>query len=306
VGFFYGVRLIDSVDRWSHGGAENIYIDGLGRRPAFLRGIGGEDTFATSYGGVLHRPETHLYDGIPYYTAEDTGEARSAQRLVGYRFYVHDSIRFERSLRFQFGCMENDICSMVYWYQSGPVRRYVKLPSWEQLLPATELKRGAMDLPPRDDGSWRVGAVRDNAGDAALAAFLAGPGVAETETTLAPSLGGFVDFNHVHRPRTRGVGTHHKGKAAAATAVIDAPRAMTAKLRLAWDDRLALRVNDTVVDGGAHTHFRERTFEVPLRAGPNRVTVLLGNESGSNHGGWTFAFLATTPDGTILTPRAEP
>jgi hypothetical protein len=46
---FYGVRLIDSVDRWSHGGAENIHIDGLGEQPAFLRGIGGEDTFATAY-----------------------------------------------------------------------------------------------------------------------------------------------------------------------------------------------------------------------------------------------------------------
>lgn len=30
IGFVYGVRLIDDVDRWSHGGADNIYIDGEG------------------------------------------------------------------------------------------------------------------------------------------------------------------------------------------------------------------------------------------------------------------------------------
>ena len=36
------VRLIDNVDRWSHGGSENIYLDGDGRHPAYLRGIGGE------------------------------------------------------------------------------------------------------------------------------------------------------------------------------------------------------------------------------------------------------------------------
>ena len=39
VGFVYGVKLFDDVDRWSHGGAENIYIDGRGEIPAFIRGI---------------------------------------------------------------------------------------------------------------------------------------------------------------------------------------------------------------------------------------------------------------------------
>lgn len=157
IGFFYGVRLIDSVDRWSHGGAENIYIDGLGDQPAYLRGIGGEDTFATSYGGVLHRPETHLYDGIPYYFSEDTGEARSAQRLVGYRFYVADSIQFKKSLRYQFGSMENDITSMVYWYQEGTPRRYVTMPPWGKMLAGAELKAGQMDLPLPDHGTWSLG-----------------------------------------------------------------------------------------------------------------------------------------------------
>ena len=28
LGFVYGARLLDDIDRWSHGGAENIYLDG--------------------------------------------------------------------------------------------------------------------------------------------------------------------------------------------------------------------------------------------------------------------------------------
>jgi len=71
LGFFYGVRLMDDQDRWSHGGGDNIYIDGEGEHLAYLRGIGGEDTFGTGYGGALHTPpETNLYQGMPYYVHE--------------------------------------------------------------------------------------------------------------------------------------------------------------------------------------------------------------------------------------------
>lgn len=308
IGFFYGVRLIDSVDRWSHGGAENIYLDGLGEQPAYLRGIGGEDTFATSYGGVLHRPETHLHDGIPYYVSEDTGEARSAQRLVGYRFYVADSIRFRESVRFQFGAMENDIASMVYWYQQGAPRRYVAMPEWGKMLPGAELKAGAMDLPMPDHGSWRLGPVLNNEDAAAMRQALQAPsGKSEAPAgagTKRATIHGFVDFNHLHRPGTKGVGTHHRKKAAEAVTFLEAPADLTAKVRVAWDGRLVLRVNDAATDFGTHGAFRQRTVEVPLKKGRNRVSVLLSNDTGTNHGGWAFAFRATAPDGSILVPRA--
>ena len=135
VGFNYGVRLLDDADRWSHGGAENLYIDGEaigedGVEPVFIRGSGGEDTFGTSYGGALHRPETHLYKGIPYYIHEDVGQARPAQRLGAYRFFDPDPIPFERSIHFRFGCVANDICSTAYWYQTAPHRPFVRLPDW--------------------------------------------------------------------------------------------------------------------------------------------------------------------------------
>ena len=115
LGLVYGVRLLDDADRWSHGGADNIYIDGEGPHPAYLRGIGGEDTFGEGYGGALHPPETHHYAAMPYYVHEDVSQARVAHRVVGYRFFEYDTIPFRESIHMRFGCMSNDICSTVYW-----------------------------------------------------------------------------------------------------------------------------------------------------------------------------------------------
>jgi hypothetical protein len=256
----------------------------------------------------LHRPETHLYDGIPYYVSEDTGEARSAQRLVGYRFYVTDSIRFKKSLRFQFGSMENDIASMVYWYQEGPPRRFVAMPDWPKMLGGAELKAGAMDLPLPDHGTWRLGPVLENEEGTAIRQELTPSNEKSSGNTgewkTQATIHGFVDFNHRHRPETKGVGTHYRKKAAQAVALLDAPVDMTAKARIAWEGHLVLRVNELAMDMGTNETFRHRTVEAPLTKGLNRVSVLLSNDTGSNHGGWTFAFRATAPDGSVLIPRA--
>ena len=158
LGYVYGVRLIDEVDRWSHGGSDNIYIDGDGECPSYLRGIGGEDTFGEGYGGALHPPETHHYAAMPYYVHEDVGEARVAQRVVGYRFFDQDRISFAKSLHIRFGCMRNDICSTVYWYQRKPVRPFFRMPDFAHLLPGTELPAGTCDLPlPGSDEWWLCG-----------------------------------------------------------------------------------------------------------------------------------------------------
>ena len=93
LGFTYGVRVRDDAARWSHGGADNIYIDGE-QNPAFLRGSGGEDTFGVGGGGVLHKPDTTLYQGMPYYVHEDLGPARAYQSLAAYRFFEKDALPF--------------------------------------------------------------------------------------------------------------------------------------------------------------------------------------------------------------------
>jgi hypothetical protein len=151
--------------------------------------------------------------------------------------------------------------------------------------------------------------VLDNADGVALRAALksaAGkPGATTGEWTKRATIHGFVDFNHLHRPGTRGVGTHHRAKAAEAVTVIDAPADLVAKVRLAWDGRAVLRVNGTATEFSHNPHFRQRTVDVPLKKGRNDVSVLLSNDTGTNHGGWAFAFRATAPDGTILVPHAE-
>ncbi len=308
IGFFYGVRLIDNTDRWSHGGAENIYLDGFGPHPAYLRGIGGEDTFGTSYGGVQHPPESHLYAGMPYYKTEDIGEARGAQRLTGFRFFVRDTIRWQESIHMRFGTMENDICSMVYWYQSRPPRPFVKLPKFPELMPGVKLPRGTVDLPLPDTGQWLVQGPLENQNAAAIKSALAGPLAADfrpgKDWLKRRADHGFVDFNLVYRPERRGVGVHHFGKAAQAACVLEADHDLTAQVRVAWDDHAILRVNNAApIDLGNQTSFRDRTVPVPLKKGRNVVLLTLSNETGNNHGGWTFAFKATTPEGQVLLPR---
>jgi hypothetical protein len=309
VGFVYGVRLIDNVDRWSHGGAENVYIDGESDYPGYLRGIGGEDTFGTSYGGAHHPPETHLHAAIPYYHHEDTGEARRAQRLAGYRFFDTDSISFRQSLHMRFGCMSNDICSTVYWYQTGAPRPFTKMPPWKTLLPGAELPRGKMDLPLPDRGTWWVKVPAEKA-ERGIADALAGS-LPDTTPSIddgwkrRPSNHGFVDFNHVDRPQVRGVGVHHRDVVALARCVLPSEKDTKAEIRLSWDDRAIVQVNgEKPIDLGSNGCFRSRSIPVNLRAEANVVTLTLSNTQGSNHGGWCFAFRCRTEDGRVILPEA--
>jgi hypothetical protein len=312
VGFVYGVRLIDNTDRWSHGGGDNVYIDGDGEHPAYLRGIGGEDTFGTSYGGATHVPGTHLNAEMPYYAHIDVGEARPAQTVVGYRWFLNDAVHFRRSIHVRFGCMSNDICATAYWYQERPVRPFFRMPEFAYLVPFErqsdlELPRGKFDLALPDSGAWWVSeAGGPGALDDALATRLEPDRAFDaTGWTKRAAVHGFVDFGHVHRPRRRGAGVFHEG-AASARCVLHAPDDLTARLRLAWDDRLVLRVNDgEPLDLGHRDNFGRREVAVPLKKGKNVVVVTLGNTRNFNHGGWAFAFRAATPDGGTLTPRTE-
>ena len=80
----------------------------------------------------------------------------------------------------------------------------------------------------------------------------------------------------------------------------------TAEIRLAWDDRLILRVNgEDGIDLGHHDAFRSRTVPVDLKKGRNTIVLKLSNTVGSNYCGWAFAFRATLPDGSVVLPRAE-
>ena len=106
-------------------------------------------TFGTSYGGSIHVSGTHLHASLPFYEQVDAGQARPAKLITGYRWFAHDRIEFHESIHFRFGCMQNDICSTVFWYQEGPVRPFFKLPRGRQLdytRAVPELPRGSFDL----------------------------------------------------------------------------------------------------------------------------------------------------------------
>jgi len=330
VGLVYGVRLFDQTDRWSHGGGDNIYIDGQGDQPAYIRGVGGEDVFGVGFGGNLHPVDSHLYAGMPFYTHDDIGEARPAPRLVGYRWFIPDAINFQESIQLRYGCMANEICSMAYWYQRGPVRPFFKMPDFPQLLPGSELPGGTHDLALPDDGTWQVCGAFDLRGGAAMREALPPEVAVELERTYdgghpedSPylnertrglgrdvarwvrfaSIRGFVDFNHVYRAAIRGAALTHPA-AAVARCVLNAPAATKAKIRIAWDDGLVMRVNGKVFDLGEQRAFRAKEVDVDLRAGANEVSVKVSNTRGTNHGGWAFAFGVVTAGGKRLKPQA--
>ena len=188
VGFNYGVAVRDDRARWSHAGAENIYVTNPADAPegsfAQLRGAGGEDTFGASYGGVLHRPSTHLDQGVPYYAQEDLGPALARHTLAAYRFFESDAIPFGRAIQVRFGSMANDICSTAYWYQEPPHRPFFRMPAWDQLLLGAELPfdaTGAPDPEPR----WQ----------------LLGPFHPDHEAALVAAADGSVDAEHRESPR---------------------------------------------------------------------------------------------------------
>ena len=330
LGFVYGVRLCDDTARWSHGGAESIYIDGE-LEPCFVHGSGGEDTFGTSYGGALHTPETHLYVGIPYYHHEDVGEARPAQRLAAYRFFEEEAIPFRKSVHFRFGCVANDICSTAYWYQTEPHREFFGMPTADRLLPGVELERGECDIFDEYGGEWWLCGPFENAENEGMKRKRPPEQGFDPDATydggfmpgspwIYPASGygdqhtarwvkrrenhRFIDFRNVFRPWNRANAVAWPAVACGMT-WLEVDHDTTATLSIAWDDELKLQINDDEMALGNNWSFRRKEVKVDLRKGKNRVMVKLSNTKGSTWGAWCYAFSATLPDGSLLTPRID-
>jgi hypothetical protein len=232
------------------------------------------------------------------------------QKLAAYRFFVHDSIRFDESIHMRFGARAHDIASTVYWYSTKPVRPFYRMPPPEKRLPGSDIRRGEFDLPLPDTGTW----------------WIAGPFTADfapmppgTESTAATkpwegrawqefaALRGWVEFNHVFRPPAPSNANSPTLDATAfARCFLHAPRATTAQLSFAWDDELAFQANDgREISLGNNAHLRSRTVEVPLQAGRNSLTVRLNNTVGLSRGAWNFSMRCITADGMALLPSAK-
>lgn len=308
VGFFHSIDMLHSrhMMRWSHAGSDNIYIDGNGENPAFLRGIGGEDTFGTSYGGHEYFPQTFLYSDMPYYVQKNP-ENDDLQKLVGYRFFHQESISFQESLQVRFGARSHDIASTVYWYSERPVRDFTTIPPYADRLPKAKPRRRYDALLP-DYGSW----------------WLLGPFPTSTigslTTDIKPteivqgrrwkgyrSLRGFVDFNHAFRPLPSNANSATlENTCAIAHCTLSSQRDTQAILTFGWDDHLSYSLNGgSWVPLGDHSIFNKRSVEAKLREGDNHLLVLLTNTQGLSQGGWAFSFCADSGESDKLLPHMQ-
>lgn len=307
IGFVHSVDMLQDryTMRWSHAGADNIYIDGDGDHPSYMRGIGGEDSFGTSYGGGDYLPQSALYSDMPFYVQKKADG--SMQKLVGYRFFVNDAIHFKSSLHMRFGSRAHDIATTVYWYTEKPVRPFYTMPPREQRLPGSEVRRGEYDLPLPETGQWWVTGpftieefnyeLPSNGG------FNPGDTFQQQPWKHFSAIRGFVDFNHIFRPDPSNRNSPSLDATAVARATLISPKETKATLTLAWDDQLVIRVNDGErLDLGNHDYIQSKTIEVPLKKGPNNIAISLSNQMGLTRGTWLFSFRAITSEGEVLLP----
>jgi len=136
----YHVVKRDSDDRLSHGGADQLFIDGDTAEPNYIYGGGGEDyahhAWGYSPGGGLFGGAHHVHP-VPHVKraeGEHAFEPHAFEQHDGghysiYRIYAADPVTFESSIRFTFGTCANEISSCVYWYQSEPHHEFRTLPA---------------------------------------------------------------------------------------------------------------------------------------------------------------------------------
>lgn len=309
IGFVYSVDMIHNrhLMRWSHAGSDNIYVDGETSHPSFLRGIGGEDTFGTSYGGHLYTPQSALFSDMPFYMQKDP-EQDTRQKMVGYRFFIWDSICFEESLHVRFGARAHDIAATAYWYASAPVRPFAELPPYNERLPSRRPGR-KWDLELPDRGHWWIcGPFPSEAGEEAqFVQFEPRRLINGRMWRRRRSNRGFLDFNHVFRPKPSNENSATLVDVfAIARCEIEVPHAGPVTFDFGWDDHLAFSLNGGEVrDLGDHPYFQSKSTSVFLDKGKNHLSVRLTNTTGLSSGGWCFSFRAVTAGGLRLVPRAE-
>jgi hypothetical protein len=170
------------------------------------------------------------------------------------------------------------------------------------------VRRGEFDLPLPDTGAWWIAGPFP--ADFARMPSAGTPVADQTWEGKAwrkfPALRGWVEFNHVYRPEPSNANSPTLDATAFARCVIHALRDTTTQLTLAWDDELALQVNDgppTLL--GRHPYLQSRTIDTQLRAGRNEIVVRLNNTVGLSRGAWNFSFRCATADGTVLLPSTE-
>ncbi|HMH22530.1 MAG TPA: glycoside hydrolase family 172 protein [Puia sp.] len=146
----YGVHS----NGWWGEGEIKFFMDGDGQFPT-INGTGTEDYFCGSYdfdtkvkneAGVESKNYTEFcspYSGLHQVIRGD-GHYEVMQRFGLYRWHIQDPIRFEKDLKVTIQALgwrhdgrylplQDDIASVVYWYQTEPHNVFPKLPARDQL-----------------------------------------------------------------------------------------------------------------------------------------------------------------------------
>ncbi|MCP5117329.1 MAG: DUF2961 domain-containing protein, partial [bacterium] len=153
-GMTLGVRAFDRRDAWYHCGGDLMLLDGDTDRARLLSGIGGEDFFGTAWGQEVF---SNRSVGTPYY--DETRDAPAEEPRVvfaAYRFFDRDPISFAESFSYDFGSLENDMSSVLYWYQEGAAAAVARLPSMDDRLPDTLAPDGKYDVPVEPGLTWNL------------------------------------------------------------------------------------------------------------------------------------------------------
>lgn len=139
---------------WWGEGEIKFFMDGDKQFPTII-GTGTEDYFCGSYDWdtkrkvaegvevVDYTEYTGLYTGLHQVIRGD-GHYQVMQRFGMYRWHINDPIRFEKDLKVTIQALgwrsdgrylplQDDIASVVFWYQSEPHTTFPKLPSRDEL-----------------------------------------------------------------------------------------------------------------------------------------------------------------------------
>ena len=136
-GQYAGVTMAwqQNNSNWWGEGEIKIFLDGDGEFPTIC-GTGTEDYFGGAWG--FDNTFSAPFMGFPY-SSDPRGSAKAGSRHSLYRFHIMDPVRFEKDLRVTIQAigwrsegrylpLQDDISSVVYFYQSEPHNTFPKLP----------------------------------------------------------------------------------------------------------------------------------------------------------------------------------
>ena len=304
IGATFGIRRTErKADAWYHGGGDLMMIDGE-TSPQLIHGIGAEDYFGHSWGTAK---SSHLYNGNPFIQELDIDDRRPLTNLALYRFHAQDPVRFRHSFRFSIGAMGDPISSVAYWYQTEPHRPFFAPRPDHNLLQDAEVPRETYDIALPDQHCWKVlGPIADEepytfdrihaveTGDQPHLPLTFSPKGLDEDyamkvdwtSLIAPR--GFADLNTVMRPQFRGI-RYATECYAFASGCIYSEVEREIVIRLAFDDRLSLKINgNQVFDGNHDSGFQIVRTKAVLREGYNHLLVKLSNTHNTNFKAWVF------------------